>query len=270
VTLFRKYGNPPFNIALIHGGPGAAGSMAPVALELSKKFGILEPFQSELSIDGQIQDLFLILENEGTPPITLIGHSWGAWLAMVYASRFPATIKKLILIGSGPFNDEYAKDIMIRRYQRLEEKERSELQLLLAMLEDSGNNDKNNTFKKAAGFIRKADLFNPIDLSDDHIECRYDIFQSTWNEAEELRRSGELLKMAGNLRCLVVAIHGDYDPHPAEGVRKPLSAIVKDFKFVLIKKCGHEPWNEEYAKEEFYRILTEALEDKDDIVKSGF
>lgn len=257
----KKYGHPPFKTILIHGGPGTAGSMTPVATELSKQFGVLEPIQTELSIEGQIQELFLSLENEGTPPITLTGHSWGAWLAMVYASRFPATVKKLNLIGSGPFNDEYAKDIMITRYQRLEEKERSELQLLLAMLEDPGNNDKNNTFKKAAGFIRKADSFDPIDLSDDHIECRYDIFQSTWNEAEELRRSGELLKMAGNLRCPVVAIHGDYDPHPAEGVIKPLSAIVKDFKFVLIEKCGHEPWNERTAKDEFYKILTKELDD---------
>lgn len=260
MILFRKYGKSPFNIALIHGGPGAAGSITPLSIELSKKFGILEPIQTELSIEGQIQELFLILEKEGTSPIILIGHSWGAWLALIYASRFPSGLKKLIMIGSGPFKDEYAKDIMITRYQRLEEKERSELQLLLAILEYPGNKDRDNTFKKSAGFIRKADSYNPINLSDDHIECNYDIFQNIWKEAEELRRSGELLKMAGKVKCPVMAIHGDYDPHPAEGVNKPLSTSIKDFKFISLGKCGHEPWNEKYAKEEFYRILSEELE----------
>ncbi len=261
MSLFRKYGNPPFNIALIHGGPGAAGEMAPVAIELSKKFSILELFQTKLSIDGLIQELFLVLDKKGTPPLTLIGHSWGAWLAMIYASRFSSSIKKLIMIGSGPFQDEYARDIMITRYQRLEEKEKTELQLLLAMLEYPGNKDRNHTFKKVSGFIRKADSYDPIDLSDDLIDCKYDIFQSVWKEAEELRKSGELLRIAGNINCPVVAVHGDYDPHPAEGVSKLLSNTIRDFKFILIEKCGHEPWNETYAKEEFYSILIGELDD---------
>jgi pimeloyl-ACP methyl ester carboxylesterase len=76
-----------------------------------------------------------------------------------------------------------------------------------------------------------------------------------------LRKSGELLRIAGNINCPVVAIHGDYDPHPAEGVSKLLSNAIRDFKFIFIEKCGHEPWNEKYAKEEFYRILSEELDD---------
>lgn len=39
----RKYANEPFKIAVIHGGPGAPGEMAPVARELSSVRGVLEP-----------------------------------------------------------------------------------------------------------------------------------------------------------------------------------------------------------------------------------
>lgn len=262
MTQLRKYGKPPFNIVLIHGGPGAAGGMTPVAIELSAEFAVLEPLQTELSIEGQIQELFLILEKEGIPPVSMIGHSWGAWLALIFASRFPKFVKKLILIGAGPFKDEYAKDIMIKRYQRLKEKERSELQLLFATLEYPGNKNRDNTFKKAAGYIRKTDLYRPLDLSDDHIICKYDIFQCIWKEAEDLRRSGKLLKTAGQIKCPVVTIHGDYDPHPAEGVTGPLSPYIKDIKFVMFEKCGHEPWNEKYAQEKFYRVLKEELYDQ--------
>jgi len=59
--------------------------------------------------------------------------------------------------------------------------------------------------------------------------------------------------------CPIVAIHGDYDPHPAEGVKDPLSRILKNFRLVTLKNCGHEPWIERHAKDRFYRILKEEL-----------
>lgn len=44
--LCRRYGKSPFITAVIHGGPGAAGEMAPVARELSRTGGVLEPLQT--------------------------------------------------------------------------------------------------------------------------------------------------------------------------------------------------------------------------------
>jgi pimeloyl-ACP methyl ester carboxylesterase len=80
-----------------------------------------------------------------------------------------------------------------------------------------------------------------------------------WTEAAELRRSGELLQLGKLIKCPVVAIHGDYDPHPAEGVQKPLSAILKSFSFILLANCGHKPWIERQAKDKFYEFLKEQL-----------
>jgi pimeloyl-ACP methyl ester carboxylesterase len=255
----RKYGSSPFNIVVIHGGPGAAGSLTPVARELSKNSGILEPFQTRRTIEGQIQELKVILEIQGEPPYTLIGHSWGAWLGYIYASRYPSGVRKLIMIGSGPFLERYARGIINTRMQRLTVNERTELTTLLNSLEDPAIRDTDNTFMKAADLIRKADSFSPIDLPEASIQCRYDIFQSIWKEAEELRNSGELLNLAVKIRCPVTVIHGDYDPHPFKGIVEPLSSRIKSFKFALLEKCGHEPWNERYAKEEFYSILMQEI-----------
>ena len=80
-----------------------------------------------------------------------------------------------------------------------------------------------------------------------------------WKDGAELRRSGNLLKLGRHITCPVVAIHGDGDPHPSEGVQEPLSAILRDFRFILLKKCGHKPWIERKAREEFFRILEEEL-----------
>lgn len=56
-----------------------------------------------------------------------------------------------------------------------------------------------------------------------------------------------------------VAIHGDYDPHPAEGVLQPLSARLKDFRFVLLRNCGHTPWLEQQARDSFYEAIRREL-----------
>lgn len=66
--IVRKYGDPPYRITVIHGGPGARGKMAPVARHLSQYFGILEPMQTAVTVQGQIKELAEILEKEADTP----------------------------------------------------------------------------------------------------------------------------------------------------------------------------------------------------------
>ncbi|MCG7853028.1 MAG: alpha/beta hydrolase, partial [Methanosarcinaceae archaeon] len=88
----RKYGSAPFSVAVIHGGPGAAGEMAPVARELAPVCGTLEPLQTSASIDGQVRELQTILKTHGDIPVILVGHSWGAWLSFIFTSRHPGYV----------------------------------------------------------------------------------------------------------------------------------------------------------------------------------
>ena len=67
----RTYGSPPFTVAVIHGGPGAAGEMAPVARELASGWGVLEPLQTAASLEGQVEELKTFLSEQGDLPVTL-------------------------------------------------------------------------------------------------------------------------------------------------------------------------------------------------------
>lgn len=264
MKYLRKYGDAPFTVAVIHGGPGAPGEMAPVARELSLSWGILEPLQTSASIEGQLQELQTVLNKHGDFPVILIGHSWGAWLSFVFAARHPAVVRKLILIGSGPFEEEYASRIMEIRLSRLNPDERLEIHALGEALNDPGVRDKNATLAQFGKLMSKADSFNllPFHSEEEELEYQGDIFQSVWKEAEELRRSGRLLETGKQIQCPVVAIHGDYDPHPFEGVERPLSQVVKDFRFILLENCGHYPWKERNARDRFYEILKGELRHK--------
>ena len=81
----------------------------------------------------------------------------------------------------------------------------------------------------------------------------------TWPEAAELRRSGELLEQVKLISCPVIAIHGDYDPHPIDGIREPLESALDDFRIVVLEKCGHYPWIERYARDRFFELLRQEL-----------
>jgi pimeloyl-ACP methyl ester carboxylesterase len=107
--------------------------------------------------------------------------------------------------------------------------------------------------------LLRADHYNPMTLDIELLEDQYDVYQKVWKDAERLRSSGMLLELGKNIQCPVIAIHGDYDPHPVEGVERPLTPILKDFRLFLLKNCGHLPWIEREAVGEFYRILKDEL-----------
>jgi pimeloyl-ACP methyl ester carboxylesterase len=242
-------------VAVIHGGPGAPGEVAPVARELSAVTGILEPFQTETTLDGQVQELRSVLVEQGKVPVTLVGFSWGAYLSFLVAARYPALVKKLILVGSPPFEEQYAASVTQTRMNRLRKNDQAEAQELLTRLADPDTPGKNDLLAKLGILLAHADTYDPTHVIEEGFHCQYDVFKGVWDEASELRKKQILIQMAKAITCPVVAIHGDWDPHPAEGVNDPLAKVVKDFRFVLLEKCGHRPWIERNAMENFYKVL---------------
>jgi pimeloyl-ACP methyl ester carboxylesterase len=260
----RFYGKAPFTIAVVHGGPGAAGEMAPVAEELANDWGVLEPLQTAMSVDGQIEELKTVLETNGNGPAILVGFSWGAWLTYLLAAKYPELVKKLILVGSGGFEEKYVANLHETRMSRLTEAERAEVGSLMAVINDPAVKDKNAAFARFGALFSKTDTFDPLPgdgtkINGTKVNCRADIYNNVWPEAAELRRSGKLLELGRQIHCPTIAIHGDYDPTPAEAVEKPLSALLTDFRFLILPHCGHKPWIERQAKAKFYDILKAEL-----------
>ncbi len=259
----RKYGHPPYECAVVHGGPGACGEMAAVARELSRDGGILEPLVTGDTLGSQVLDLSEVLRAHAEVPVTLIGHSWGAWLAMLTAALHPGQIGKVILIGAGPFEPQYAQSILPTRLSRLSEDSRQRYGTLMRLLDNPEVNDA-EILQELGRLVAQTDVFDALPpefpaAQDLQFGLQPGVFGKLMSEASHLRANGELLGLAGQVRCPVVAIHGDYDPHPAEGVREPLSSRLGDFRFILLEKCGHAPWLERHAREPFLDILRAEL-----------
>ena len=227
--------------------------MYPVAHELSSEIGVLEPLQTANSVEGQVEELKNVLESHGNPPLSLIGFSWGAWLSYILTAYHPSLVKKLILISSGPFEEKYSAKIMETRLSRLDAEEKKEALSLLSALNSNDLNE--NGFARFERLMSKADSFDSLPQNSEISDVSLDVYRQVWEQASKLRSDGQLLQLGERIQCPVVAIHGDYDPHPDEGVKDPLSRVIEDFKFILLQQCGHRPWLERNAKDRFYGIL---------------
>jgi pimeloyl-ACP methyl ester carboxylesterase len=225
MTNYHLHGKSPFSIVAVHGGPGAPGSLCSLASALSSGYGVLEPFQTKSTVSSLVDEMRETIKTYATQPVVLIGHSWGAWLSLVFASSHPLKVSKVILISSGPFSESFVPEIEKRRLACLSYKEKNEFSVLVNLLEaDSQGSsviNKNAALRRLAELVAKSDYYDSVDSrSDDEAAVRVEggAYSNIWKEAAEMRKSGLLLSVVRKVGCPVVAIHGEHDPHPADGV----------------------------------------------------
>jgi len=259
----RKYGRPPYQTVVIHGGPGAPGYMAPVARELARDTGVLEPLQTKDSLDGQVRELHSQLTAHADLPATLIGSSWGAVLALLITARYNTLVDKLILIGSAVFDRESSAGIERRRMERLGETERQRIAVLQDEMKKASDEKRRKLFSEWGGILSSADTYDelPDELqAGDALAPQPEIFQKVWPKFEKLRDTpGALKHEFSQITIPTVVIHGEYDPHPIDGIRPLLEDCIGNLRFYILTDCGHYPWRERHAKNKFYQIIREVM-----------
>ena len=219
---------------------------------------MLEPLQTADTLEGQIEELHTVIEARATPPVTLVGSSWGAMLGYLFAARHPEHVRKLIMIGSAVFDESSSASIKATRLARLSSEHQPEAHALIERQSRAGENH-DAILARLAELFTLSDCFDPIMTDLEVIEVQHAINQSVWRDAKALRGSGEMLALGRAIACPVVAIHGAYDPHPRAGIEGPLSSVLRDFRFIELEECGHYPWIERRARERFFTLLREEL-----------
>lgn len=238
----REYGQPPYKAVVVHGGPGAPGCCAGICRGLAGEFGILEHLQEKSTTQELVDELEDVFLRYHLGKAVLIGHSWGAWLSFIFAAMRPQYAGKLILVGCGPFEVKYYPRLVEARSQKVMPPEQQ------ADIDAADLSERNRHYDPDHYCLLP-------DTGDDMIAFNEAQFKSLLNEALSMRGSGALLNYSAVIQCPVVAIHGKNDPHPWDGVKTPLECRLRDFKMYLLDKCGHDPWNEYYARDEFFSIL---------------
>ena len=118
---FHEYGTGE-PIIVLTGGPGANyQQMEEVAVNIGKQHRAIlfeqrgtgrsmpKPFNAAtINLKEAHLDLNRLLDYLKLKEAQFLGHSWGAMLAMSFASEYPTRVKSLILVDSGPFKLDQA------------------------------------------------------------------------------------------------------------------------------------------------------------------
>lgn len=112
---YRLLGSGSDPVVLIHGGPGLtsdylADDLTAMArshtLFVYDQRGIgrstLVSDSTALAAQRYVEDLEAIRKHLGLEQLTLLGHSWGAAPAALYAMQFPERVRRMILVGTIP------------------------------------------------------------------------------------------------------------------------------------------------------------------------
>jgi len=252
--VVRIYGEFGPQVILLHGGPGAAGYMAPVARELSDAFHVIEPFQrrsenDSLTVQRHIDDLDDVVREyctEEQPAI--VGHSWGAMLALAYAAQHADVARCIVLIGCGTFDQGARYHLQSTLVERTTPQLTCRLGRLSREIADPD--------VRLCVYSRLLEPLYIYDALQDetHETEEYDHkgHDESWRDMLRLQACGVYPETLVRVRTPLLMIHGDWDPHPGQSTLKTLVPYLPQIEYAELTNCGHYPWRERHTRGRFY------------------
>jgi pimeloyl-ACP methyl ester carboxylesterase len=156
-----------------------------------------------------------------TPP-ALVGHSWGAMLALCYAAAHPREAGPVVLIGCGTF-DPVARDVL-------------------------------QTTLKTRSADRQP-LYDPVPDAEPQRPLDSRAHDETWRDMLRLQADATYPRAFAAIRSPVLMLHGAYDPHPGPLIRDGLRPLIPALEYREWEQCGHSPWLEPSVRDEFFGTL---------------
>lgn len=264
-------------VIFLSGGPGDSHYyMRSVAQPLAASFHCvsydqrgtgksqLEPLDQEtLRIAHFFEDIEAIRTHLGLERIGLVGHSWGATLALLYSATHPEQVENVTLVGLGPLNTEMGAVASANADKPLNAEERMERQQIAAQRRaaiDAGDFETQRELHilLATTFGARGSLYSP--------EARH-IFKSFFRRfydsnpfvnqivSSQLFGFIEEIRLWERLRAFkapMLIIYGYQDFEPITQAYL-LKEHVPHARLFFLNQCGHNPWLEQPAQ--FYAAL---------------
>lgn len=253
--VVREYGTGTRPVIVLHGGPGAAGDVAPLARKLGERWRVLEPFQRgsggrPLTVATHVRDLDdLVRERCRDSHPVLVGHSWGAMLALSYAAAHPAMPGAMVLVGCGTFSLAARAEFETRLEGRLTPVDRAGMDQII-----QAEADPDRRLAALGRLIQRVYSYD-VEEGPDDVAVDASANQETWADMLRLQCEGVYPAAFASIRAPILMLHGRADPHPGLLTSRDLRRHIPHLEYEELSECGHYPWLERRAKAQFFETL---------------
>lgn len=257
---------PP--VALLHGGPGMWDYLAPLAALLDSEFTVIRFDQrgcgrstgcdGPFTIAQAVDDMDQVRSALGFARWAVVGHSWGAELALRYAAQRPDRVTAVAYVGGVGAGNSFGEAYKAERARRLgADRDR------WAALSAIPDSDRSPAEERERCLLQWRTDFSPGPDAAGHALALWDTrppgtvintaaHQDLWAD----RETEDLLLAAVRVTCPVTMIAGSDDPRPWTATDSLLAALPHARRTVL-SDAGHAPWAE--RPEDTRSILIDAL-----------
>ena len=254
---WAKYGraNGP-RLLVLHGGPGADHCyLLPQLLHLGERSDLLfydqrgggrskSDARIPVTWETHVEDLRAVIDEFSLEPLSIVGYSWGAMLALLYviAGRGDETLRKpyrMALISPAPLTREYRRQFEAEFARR---QQAPEIQRLREELAESGLRERDPAaYRQRAFELGVAGYFhdpeNARNLTPFRVVGR--VQQSVWESLGDF----DLIRQLEGIHVPCLVVSGRDDPIPTASTLDAAHALGTEA--LLLDECGHVPYVEQ-------------------------
>ena len=253
---YQSYGSGT-PVIVIHGGPGLDHTyLLPQLADLSDEYKLIFYDQrgsgkseavvdsTTITLDNFVEDLEVLRRELKIEKVNLLGHSWGGFLAMNYALKYPDNIDKIILISTIPASSDYVPEFLENREIRRTEEDKILLNEMMSsenFLSGDAEFMENFTRLFFKSYFHNQELVNELTLTFSEKTARN--FIPIYTLMSKYFTDYDLSQQLSGLQNKIFLTHGDDDVIPLLYIER-LNSILPNSELVILKDCGHFPFVE--------------------------
>ena len=257
IKLFTKTVGSGIPLLIIHGGPGLSHDyLEPQLIDLLAKdykliffdqrasgrsFGVEDT--ARITMAQFVEDIESIRKYFAIDKINVLGHSFGGLLAMYYATTYPNSIDKLILLDSAPASWEpFYPMINPAVSERATEEDKEELTKIRSLRSIIPPSTMERYFKiYFRPFFNKSQLSEELSLG--VTEQWVSNYMVTYPRIMKNLGNHNILDKLSRINAPTLIIHGEVSVVPVESAQA-IANRISNCKLTILKGIGHFPYIE--------------------------
>jgi len=281
---YQMDGAGPDTVVVLHGGPGLnLEGLRPDLQPLTRRHTLLYfdqrgsghsemPDTLRLTAALMVEDVEAVRQAFRLDQVSLLGHSWGGGLAILYAAQYPARVRRMIIVGPipprlHPYFDQYLAG-QAARHDSSDQARSAALDSLVATAPDphAACRESNHIYLRGVAATSEAADRIKGDLcagTSENVRLQGVVLRRMWASMIPGFPKGEFADwsydwspLAARVTAPTLVVHGDQDPLPLAGSREWVGALPAG-RLLVIQNAGHYPHAEK--PEQFFPAVEDFL-----------